>query len=369
MKRYLGILWVILLWGSHQVFFAQCPAGEWPLEITIVPDGYQDETTWQLTANNVPIANGNYLSDTVCVDSTACLRYTIFDSYGDGICCGYGLGSYTLTLNGQQVATGGQFGHSESHAFNCAPGSLCENAIVVDTGITVAPQENWFYSFTPSLTGIYDIASCNLTSCDTRLWVYTSCANVDANGSSSGTLLYNDDNTSCGLPAQVQGMFSAGTTYLIKIGLKSGTVCGTPLPFSIQYLGGMNSVLPIVVLNTVNNAINDNSTVEVGMKIIDNGPNALNFANDTAFAFEGATLTKWLAVTGNNFPKKNFEFSLVDSIGNAMDTSLLGLPKGQDWIFDAAYSDNSLLKNDLMYALARKIGVYAPRTKHVEMFL
>jgi len=369
MKRYLGILWVILLWGSNQVFFAQCPAGEWPLEITIVPDSYPNETTWQLTSNNVPIANGNYLSDTICVDSTACLRYTIFDSYGDGICCGFGLGSYTLTLNGHQMATGGQFGHSESHAFNCAPGSLCENAIVVDTGITVAPQENWFYSFTPSLSGIYEIASCNLTSCDTRLWVYTSCANVDANGSSTGTLLYNDDNTTCGLPAYVQGMFIAGNTYLIKIGLKNGAVCGNAIPFSITYTGAMSSVLPIVKLTTVNSAINDVTKVPVTLQIIDKGLGQLNYENDTNYAYEGAIMAEWQGFTGPNYPKKNFDFDLLDALGNPIDTSLLGLPKENDWIFKAEYLDNTLIKNSIAYAFARKMGRYAPRTKHCELFL
>ena len=73
MKRYLGILWVILLWGSNQVFFAQCPAGEWPLEINIIPDGYPNETTWNLSLGNQLLASGNYLSDTLCVDSSGCM--------------------------------------------------------------------------------------------------------------------------------------------------------------------------------------------------------------------------------------------------------------------------------------------------------
>lgn len=50
------------------------------------------------------LADGNY-------------QWTIFDSFGDGICCGYGTGSYTLTTP-SLVATGGDFGSSETVRFS-----------------------------------------------------------------------------------------------------------------------------------------------------------------------------------------------------------------------------------------------------------
>merc|ERR1712125_201055 len=43
--------------------------------------------------------------------------FEIADSYGDGICCGYGSGSYSVEYNGVEVAAGGQFGQSQSTIF------------------------------------------------------------------------------------------------------------------------------------------------------------------------------------------------------------------------------------------------------------
>merc|ERR1712157_488688 len=38
--------------------------------------------------------------------------------YGDGICCGYGTGSYAITYGGDSIDTGnGQFGSSETLTF------------------------------------------------------------------------------------------------------------------------------------------------------------------------------------------------------------------------------------------------------------
>jgi hypothetical protein len=86
----LVVAFAILLGAPH--LMAQCPAGQWPVEITIVPDGYSNETSWNLYSNGNEIANGNFNGSVVCIDSADCIRFDIHDSYGDGICCGHGLG-------------------------------------------------------------------------------------------------------------------------------------------------------------------------------------------------------------------------------------------------------------------------------------
>jgi hypothetical protein len=43
--------------------------------------------------------------------------WTIYDQWGDGICCGFGNGSYELMLDGEIIANGGNFGGSESVNF------------------------------------------------------------------------------------------------------------------------------------------------------------------------------------------------------------------------------------------------------------
>ncbi len=155
--------------------FGQCPVNQSLLTITIVPDNYPQETTWKVFVNNIQIANGTTNNATLCVDSSACVRFEIYDSYGDGICCGYGNGSFNVQLDGITVASGGQFSNISSHTFNCPQGSACNNPITITPGSFTAPYPNTFYSFTPSLSGMYSISTCNLNTCDTKLCVYESC--------------------------------------------------------------------------------------------------------------------------------------------------------------------------------------------------
>lgn len=67
------------------------------------------------------------------------------------------------------------------------------------------------------------------------------------------------------------------------------------------------------------------------------------------------------------FPKKSFGFETWDAEGNDINASLLGMPEEEDWILYGPYSDKSLVRNVLIYDLAREMGQYASRTKFVEV--
>jgi hypothetical protein len=100
-----------------------CSTNTFVLELTT--DNYGSETSWMLKkADGTLVSNGNgYSSNTnynlpTCVDD-GCYEFSITDSYGDGICCSYGSGSYTLKLNGAEVGSGGDFTSIETKSF-CA---------------------------------------------------------------------------------------------------------------------------------------------------------------------------------------------------------------------------------------------------------
>ncbi len=107
-----------------------CTAPDATLTIDILTDNYPGETTWTLSERGVSlIASGGPYEDQgtlysveipVCSDS--CYDFTIFDSYGDGICCYYGSGYYEIHLDGALVAEGGEF---ESSDFVPGIGSGC----------------------------------------------------------------------------------------------------------------------------------------------------------------------------------------------------------------------------------------------------
>ncbi len=101
------------------------------LTLKLVFDNYPEETSWNITDGNNKIVasggsygsqpDGSTLIQEICAPNE-CLNFTIFDSYGDGMCCSYGNGSYELKDNqtGVILATGGQYNASETTPF-CPP--------------------------------------------------------------------------------------------------------------------------------------------------------------------------------------------------------------------------------------------------------
>ncbi len=91
--------------------------------VTITFDDYADETSWDLvnTLTSETVASGSgydgsvpTITEDICVSSDQCYTFTIYDAYGDGICCDYGSGSYEVLYNGTSLATGGDFGSEEA---------------------------------------------------------------------------------------------------------------------------------------------------------------------------------------------------------------------------------------------------------------
>jgi subtilisin-like proprotein convertase family protein len=150
--------------------------------------------------------------------------------------------------------------------------------------------------------------------------------------------------------------------FLIDWSITFGNDPGAPFEFT-------SSDLPIVKLTTLGAPIENDVKVPVLMQIIDNGAGNRNFPTQTNYAYEGTILTEWQGFTGPIYPKKNYDFDLIDEDGNKIDASLLGLPPENDWIFKAEYLDRSLIKNTLSYEMARRMGRYAPRTAPCEIIL
>ncbi|WNJ18993.1 M43 family zinc metalloprotease [Pontibacter sp. G13] len=101
-----------------------CESNE--LTLTITLDNYPEETSWTVVDdNNTTVASGgtygsfpdgSTVTEDLCLED-GCYTFTIFDSYGDGICCGYGNGSYSLTDASGTIASGGAFGSSDATQF------------------------------------------------------------------------------------------------------------------------------------------------------------------------------------------------------------------------------------------------------------
>lgn len=101
------------------------PAVETTLNLSLTFDNYPEETTWEIVEGSTVIAEGgpygNYADgSTINISITVpegCYDFIIYDSYGDGICCSYGSGSYTLRNGNNVIVSGGSFGSGESTSF------------------------------------------------------------------------------------------------------------------------------------------------------------------------------------------------------------------------------------------------------------
>ncbi len=119
------------------------------VDISITLDNYPGETSWTITdAGGATVASGGTYSgqpagSTVTASeclNAGCYNFNIFDSYGDGICCAYGSGSYTVTAGGSTVASGGSFTTSESTNFCVGGASMPSAGLPSEASAAVRPM-------------------------------------------------------------------------------------------------------------------------------------------------------------------------------------------------------------------------------------
>jgi hypothetical protein len=107
----------------------------------INPDNYPQETSWELfdeVANRL-VASGSLqsgatsFSEDICVNYNSCFSLFVYDSYGDGICCSFGNGDFSvLNSSGSLlVNNNGDFGH-EAQEFFCPNGIGCSITAAID---------------------------------------------------------------------------------------------------------------------------------------------------------------------------------------------------------------------------------------------
>ncbi|NNC83030.1 MAG: T9SS type A sorting domain-containing protein [Flavobacteriales bacterium] len=163
-----------------------CPDNE--VTLTIVFDQYAGETTFEvLDATGAQVAaggpfngqsSGSSLDFIFCLPD-GCYDLVMQDSYGDGICCGYGNGSYVMVDSESNIlASGGSFTFTESTtfclqgdapetcgpAFDNAPVDLTKSYDPVN-GVQDRVQVKWFKA-SPQIK----YSSVDSAACDIKFW-------------------------------------------------------------------------------------------------------------------------------------------------------------------------------------------------------
>ncbi|MBP6698398.1 MAG: T9SS type A sorting domain-containing protein [Flavobacteriales bacterium] len=117
---------------------APCPCTGTNVTVSITFDNYPEETSWTIRQGTTTVASGgtygsqpdgSTLNTVVCLPN-GCYDFTINDSYGDGICCAYGNGSYTVSSSAGTHASGSTFTTSQTTNFCLGgPAATCTDGI------------------------------------------------------------------------------------------------------------------------------------------------------------------------------------------------------------------------------------------------
>jgi hypothetical protein len=126
--------------------------------------------------------------------------------------------------------------------------------------------------------------------------------------------------------------------------------------------------LPIFIIDTHNQTIQDANRIVADFKIIDNGQGLLNHYFDPE-VFSSQISIEIRGNSSQMFPKKSYSFETQKPDSTNLNVSLLGLPEENDWILYGPYSDKTLIRNILTYQLSNEMGNYASRTALCEVFI
>jgi hypothetical protein len=161
--------------------------------VTVNTDDYGYETIWAITDSNGDFVYANvdledpwgsdfyddnetYVTE-VPLEPNQCYTFTIVDLAGDGMCCDFGEGSYSIaTSNGTVIAAGGEFTDQEETEFGIQ-GALSSGGFTAQNGVTLYPN--------PANSTLYISAGPN-TTLPEGYTVYNSLGQVVGNGKIEG---------------------------------------------------------------------------------------------------------------------------------------------------------------------------------------
>lgn len=182
------------------------------------------------------------------------------------------------------------------------------------------------------------------------------------------------------IPGGQMGMINNGQnpngTWMLRVNDNYGGDQGNVLSFSITfgnnpagYFAFTSSLLPIVEINTNGNVIQNDPKVMADMKIRYNGQGIRNYMTDSPSEYNGKIGIEYRGNYSLSLPQKPYAFETWDINGNAIDSSLLGMPAESDWVLLANYNDKSFARNVLPFHLFDSMGHYATRTRLVDVVL
>lgn len=247
-KIYIFLLFSFLVCTPF-LSFANCNINESEITFRISVSQWAYELSWNIIDGNgvivyqdnfAPGSSTGFREASICVPENSCLVFRINDTYGDGMSCGICASDYfLLTLDGDTITyrQNYNFGYSDLYQFNCPPGSACFDALTAQTDVwQEAEFDNTWYTFTPALTGIYKVSTCDSNTCDTKVWFFENCTGNVFTENEEGSMAYNDDSENCAPQSELFTILQAGISYIIRIG-DNADDCNSSINWLLTYEG------------------------------------------------------------------------------------------------------------------------------------
>ncbi len=308
-------------------------------------DNYPEDITWAINdATGITIASGgDYAStpDGSTINITNCLSdgcydLIIYDSYGDGMCCAYGNGAWSLTnADGSILGSGGQFTYSESVNFcviagggNTGNGQLSVQQITGGVNGTLFPlgENSVSYSVTDgcgneeicsfTVTVLENPAEITITACPADITVETSPGSPSAQAIWSAPTATTDCFKPNTIIEQTIGDTS-GSEFLIgthNIAYSITDSCGNLASCSFNVI--VNELVASLTLDEC--PVDQNIQVAVGET---SGVATWNDPTGTSDCYQGAVQANQLAglSSGSLFPLgvNQVVYVLTDECGNS----------------------------------------------------
>jgi hypothetical protein len=122
--------------------------------------------------------------------------------------------------------------------------------------------------------------------------------------------------------------------------------------------------LPIVEIDTLGNIIVDEPKVKTMMvvkELNDDGIEIVTYQGFAGLEFRGAS--------SQSFDKKSYGVETRNDDDSNLNTSILGFPEENDWVFYGPYSDKSLMRNPLMFSIASDLNRYASCWQYFDLYI
>lgn len=134
-------------------------------------------------------------------------------------------------------------------------------------------------------------------------------------------------------------------------------------------LGKFSTALPVIYMNTMGQQILKENAIWGNIALLDgNGEEQSVFSVPNSIY--RATIKYRGASSYSQFDKKQYRIKFYkNKKDSAKKVSLAGMGANSEWVLNGPYLDKTLIRNKLVYDLARELNGWAPDTRFVELFV